>query len=294
MGEIKKMKGKIIRIILFLLGIVCLFLSSFPMFEGVGFLIYLFISLVLFSTYPTFLVKDTYLLMLFLFYQLLVNIYLREYKTKPVNYGNLCIGIYESTSNSNKGLGTMYYLAYDTLLVSVRGSSTYYKKKTRHILYVTNRNADLINQNPTEADLEKYKYPVKTINKNYELGNDSYEYAKYERDITYKNYGFNLVHIGVPIDRNKISVSKIDGTKFTMFKSNNLNDTFLVYTNINPEFNTGWHICPKRLCTSINFNKVLKGGYGYLFRDKIYSKEETEKYWNLIEQYKLRLNTNEN
>ena len=29
-------------------------------------------------------------------------------------------------------------------------------------------------------------------------------------------------------------------------------------------------------------------GYGYIFRGKIYSAAETEKYWNIIEQYQLR------
>jgi len=67
-----------------------------------------------------------------------------------------------------------------------------------------------------------------------------------------------------------------------------ITDTFLVYSNINPKFFDGWHVCHDSLCTPENFSKISEGGYGYIFRGRIYSKDETEKYWNIIEQYKLR------
>ncbi|MBQ3616986.1 MAG: hypothetical protein II939_02325 [Bacteroidales bacterium] len=37
-----------------------------------------------------------------------------------------------------------------------------------------------------------------------------------------------------------------------------------------------------------NIVKIDSAGYGYLFRGKIYSAAETETYWDIIEQYKLR------
>ncbi len=122
-----------------------------------------------------------------------------------------------------------------------------------------------------------------------ELGNNSYEYAKYEQEIAYKNYGFNLVfksHKSI----DGIEVKLFDkGTKHIELKTTfEEKDTFLVYSNINPDFYDGWHICPDSLCTPENISKVDSAGYGYLFRGKIYSAAETEKYWNIIEQYKLR------
>ena len=236
-----------------------------------------------------------FLFKIILFFQIFLLFYITAKDSIPVNFGVLCTGIYQSTSG-NHGSYRLHYKYYDSNMhiqfASVIGSWEC-KKNTKHILYVTNGAAIIINDRPTEADLEKYKYPVKTINKNYELGNDSYEYAKYERDITYKNYGLNIVQTTTPIDSNLIYVDQLDGERYYITQKNHLTDTILVYTNINPEFNTGWHICPDSLCTSENYDKVLEGGYGYLFRGKIYSKEETEKYWNIIEQYKLR-NANEN
>ncbi|MDD6002418.1 MAG: hypothetical protein PUC50_09565 [Bacteroidales bacterium] len=134
-------------------------------------------------------------------------------------------------------------------------------------------------------DIEKYKYPVKIINKEVELGNDSYEYAKYERDIAYKYYGLNIVQIATSYDNNTIVFTKLNGEKDFISKKNNPTDTFLVYSNINPEFYDGWHIHSH---STKNIAKVKESGYGYLFRGKIYSAAETEKYWNIIEQYKLR------
>ena len=124
-----------------------------------------------------------------------------------------------------------------------------------------------------------------------ETGNNSYEYAKYERDIAFKNFGFNLVFTTVDVG-DLLEMSWFNrGSKY-LKKTSDLKeykqDTFLVYSNINPDFYNGWHICPDSLCTTENIAKVDSAGYGYLFRGKIYSAAETEKYWNIIEQYKLR------
>ncbi len=148
------------------------------------------------------------------------------------------------------------------------------------------------------SQIKKYTNSVLYARKRFvELGNDSYEYAKYERDITFKNYGFNLVFKAYKNDTEYAELSfferDIKHLKLSQEMKTLPDGEFLVYTNINPDIYDGWHVCPDSLCTSENYDKVLEGGYGYLFRGKIYSKEETEKYWNIIEQYKLR-NANEN
>ncbi|MBR4265099.1 MAG: hypothetical protein IKQ46_03495 [Bacteroidales bacterium] len=158
------------------------------------------------------------------------------------------------------------------------------------IIYVNGEDNQIVNQQPTSIDLEKYKYPVPCISKNIEVGNDSYEYAKYSPDIAYNSFGLNIVLTASTYDSSYISFYDLKNKIQYIGRNKSNLDTILVYSNINPEFYTGWHICPDSLCTSENYDKVLEGGYGYLFRGKIYSKEETEKYWNIIEQYKLRLN----
>lgn len=193
---------------------------------------------------------------------------------------------YDTSYKKQHAFMDVPFSKYDMTKYEDRATSTIIQS----IIYVIDKDCYMYKEIPSFFDLEKYKYPVKTINKNYELGNDSYEYAKYEPDIVYKYYGFNIVQPTVSVDSNLIYVEQLNDDKFYIRQKNHPTDTLLVYTNINPEFNTGWHICPDSLCTSENFDKVMDGGYGYLFRGKIYSKDETEQYWNLIEQYKLRLN----
>ena len=162
------------------------------------------------------------------------------------------------------------------------------KEIIKSIIYVTEKESYLQKEFVSDYEFEKYKYPVKTINRNVELGNDSYEYAKYERDIAYKYYGLNIVQIAYPTTPNILYVTKLTGDKYYIKQDNNETDLYLAYSNINPDFYDGWHICHDSLCTPENISKVDSAGYGYIFRGKIYSAAETEKYWNIIEQYKLR------
>ena len=155
----------------------------------------------------------------------------------------------------------------------------------KSIIYITENDCYIHKEKPTVKDIEKFNYPVTVINRDIELGNDSYEYAKYERDIAYKYYGLNIVQIATSYDNNTIVFTKLNGEKDFISKKNNPTDTFLVYSNINPDFYDGWHIHSH---STKNIAKVKESGYGYLFRGKIYSAAETEKYWNIIEQYKLR------
>lgn len=161
-------------------------------------------------------------------------------------------------------------------------------KQKYYIITVIDKLGYLTITNPSKKDLEKYKFPVSIVDEDYELGNDSYEYAKYERDIAYNNFGLNIVQIANTLSDDAISFVKLNGMSEAIKHKTKGADTFLVYSNINPKFFDGWHVCPESLCTSENFSKIEEGGYGYIFRGKIYSKEETEKYWNIIEQYKLR------
>lgn len=171
---------------------------------------------------------------------------------------------------------------YDRNKYPTRDSSGIIKS----ILYVTEKDCHLYKDDYVSTkDIEKFKYPVTVINRDIELGNDSYEYAKYERDIAYKYYGLNIVQIATSYDNNTIVFTKLNGEKDFISKKNNPTDTFLVYSNINPDFYDGWHIHSH---STKNIAKVKESGYGYLFRGKIYSAAETEKYWNIIEQYKLR------
>lgn len=136
-------------------------------------------------------------------------------------------------------------------------------------------------------DIKKHTYPVRFATKEEELGNDSYEYAIYEPMRAYDNFGLNIVYKSHKTDAKYIYFYDILKNE-QKIEDNTIRDTFLVYSNINPDFNDGWHICADSLCTPENIAKIDSAGYGYLFRGKIYSKEETEKYWNIIEQYKLR------
>lgn len=181
--------------------------------------------------------------------------------------------IFHDNNGSSHYIRVADYNCYknDTLLVCVRQEKS-----------------SIANGNPTKGDLEKYTFPVPSNSTFVDLGNDSYEYAKYERDIAYKNFGLNIVQVAKSFDSNIIYFTKLNGEKFYIKEPNGGNDTFLVYSNINPKFFDGWHICNDSLCTPENFTKIEEDGYGYIFRGKIYSKDETEKCWNIIEQYKLR------
>ncbi|MBO7599077.1 MAG: hypothetical protein J6T70_18745 [Bacteroidales bacterium] len=178
---------------------------------------------------------------------------------------------------------------YDSNKYPIRDSSSIIKS----ILYVTEKDCYLYKDDYVSTqDIEKYKYPVKIINKEVELGNDSYEYAKYERDIAYKYYGLNIV---LKAHRGEYGFASVyffnQGTKtigVTEEMKKYPENDFLVYSNINPDFFDGWHLCPDSICTQEIISNIDSAGYGYLFRGKIYSAAETEKYWNIIEQYKLR------
>ncbi len=162
----------------------------------------------------------------------------------------------------------------------------YYKqiKDLKIVIIERDMASEIVNWYPTPQEILKYSYPVYYRNDE-EIGNDSYEYAISEHDIAYKNFGFNIVQFATSVDNNTIVVTKLNGEKCYIPKKNNTTDTFLVYSNINPEFYDGWHVHSH---STKNIAKIKESGYGYLFRGKIYSAAETEKYWNIIEQYKLR------
>jgi hypothetical protein len=233
---------------------------------------------------------------------MLINILYSIYyfiNTNSSMYWIKCIGYYKGCGLKSYSYSYYYDVVY------------YDYKNTRHcisdphrepyrgkigdcfLIFAQNDHGRIISTKPTLIDLEKYKYPVPCISKNIEVGNDSYEYAKYSPDIAYNSFGLNIVLKASTYDSSYISFYDLKNKIQYIGRNKSNMDTILVYFNINPEFYTGWHICPDSLCTSENYDKVLEGGYGYLFRGKIYSKEETEKYWNIIEQYKLR-NANEN
>lgn len=138
------------------------------------------------------------------------------------------------------------------------------------------------------ADKQKYKYPVAFQRGYVETGNDSYEFARYSPNIEYDNYGFNLVYIAIRNNNNTFAGTSIKGTKIEIDAPQKNNDTILIYSNINPRFFDGWHICNDSISTTNNIFKIIKDGYGFIFRGTIYTKGETEKYWNIIEQCKLR------
>ncbi len=210
------------------------------------------------------------------------------------NEGIVCVGYaYNSMQESRSHCMVYYMYYYDKNLklnkVKVNGYSQHIDFNTNVVISLGGPRGNYIKTaNPTWNDLEKYKYPVNFIMDSVELGNDSYEYAKYERDIAYNNFGLNIVQIANTLNDDEISFMKLNGISETIKCRNNGTDTFLVYSNINPKFFDGWHVCPDSISTPENFAKIEEGGYGYIFRGKIYSKEETEKYWNIIEQYKLR------
>lgn len=68
--------------------------------------------------------------------------------------------------------------------------------------------------------------------------------------------------------------------RIILYLKKNEKDTFLVYSNPNHEFYDGWHICPGSR-SKTNIAKIDSIGYGYLFRDKIYSAVEIENYWKI-------------
>lgn len=140
---------------------------------------------------------------------------------------------------------------------------------------------------PNSFDIKKHIHPVLFATKEVELGNDSYEYAIYEPMRAYENFGLNIVYKSQRTDAKYIYFYDILKNE-QKIEDNTIRDTFLVYSNINPKYFDGWHICSEKITTPENIAKIDSAGYGYLFRGKIYSAAETEKYWNIIEQYKLR------
>jgi len=215
------------------------------------------------------------------------------FKRNESQYGLKCIGYfsYDIYVHHHYNYNLFYYdenqLCHKITIVQTQPNKD---SNACFIIYVNGENSQILYRPITSIDFEKYKYPVSCISKEIEIGNDSYEYAKYSPDVAYNSFGLNVVLKASVYDSTYVSFYDLNYKIQYIGRNKSKLDTLLVYTNINPEFNTGWHICPDSLCTSENFDKVMDGGYGYLFRGKIYSKHETEQYWNLIEQYKLRLN----
>lgn len=221
-------------------------------------------------------------------YLVVATYYGKTYTT----YKHSCRFVYDYKDNNDVMQQAFIYVSddkYDMKQYPIRDSS----RSIKSIIYVTEKYSDFYKDDYVSAqDIEKYKYPVKIINKEVELGNDSYEYAKYERDIAYKHYGLNIVFKAHKGEYGFASVYFFNqGTKTIgvteEMKEYPKND-FLVYSNINPDFFDGWHLCPDNICTPEIISDIDSVGYGYIFRGKIYSAAETEKYWNIIEQYKLR------
>ena len=210
-----------------------------------------------------------------------------------LEFGFNCIGYLDHYSYKPRSSSYDYYIQYYDQsnflqLIKIVVPSIKKDETDLFIIYVKGNDGAIIKKAPSPFDLEKYKYPVYSISKNIEVGNDSYEYAKYSPDIAYNSFGLTIVLKATTYDSKFISFYDLNHKFQYLSKERSDKDTFLVYSNINPDFNDGWHICADSLCTPENIAKIDSAGYGYLFRGKIYSKEETEKYWNIIEQYKLR------
>lgn len=149
----------------------------------------------------------------------------------------------------------------------------------------------IIKKNINEVDRIKNLYPVKYSTKldTQEIGNNSYEYFISNPFTSYLHFGTNIVFWAEVKDHtlsihSDILNKEVEFSHFDII----LRDSSFIYSNINPDFFDGWHLCPDSIYTIENIAKVKESGYGYLFRGKIYSAAETEKYWNIIEQYKLR------
>ncbi len=214
---------------------------------------------------------------------------------KKSNIRDCYYGVFEGTSTEH-GRSTYYYMKYrclgaDTIFERrVEVDLDTYKSKDDSVKRVLISGKQILKWNATETDSLKSIYPMKTREGGFcEIGNNSYEYARFEPNREYDNFGFNVVYLSFREDDNiNISWETVIGKSQKMQAPAGIRDTFLVYSNINPKFFDGWHVCPDSISTPENFAKIEEGGYGYIFRGKIYSKEETEKYWNIIEQYKLR------
>ncbi len=195
-----------------------------------------------------------------------------------------------------KGRSSKYYIEYecsdaDTCFIVKNDAklSDYYSEDGSMDIVIISKDGYLLKKELTSIEKSKYLYSVKYLKDYYEIGNDSYEYARFEPNREYDNFGLNVVYLSSKDDDNiNISWKTVTGKSQKMQAPAGIRDTFLVYSNINPKFFDGWHVCPDSISTPENFAKIEEGGYGYIFRGKIYSKEETEKYWNIIEQYKLR------
>ena len=165
---------------------------------------------------------------------------------------------------------------------------TFYSNDDRYNRVLLSKGSYISRIGLQTIDKEKYRYHSLLQYGYNELGNDSYEYALFEPFIVYEHYGLNIVYSSTKQKNDSIIWTTIFEDQKGFFVPDNNQISFLVYSNINPDFYDGWHICPDSLCTPENIAKVDSAGYGYIFRGKIYSAAETEKYWNIIEQYKLR------
>lgn len=168
-------------------------------------------------------------------------------------------------------------------------ATTFYSKDIQYNKVLLSDESYISRIGLLSIDKEKYRYHSLFHYGYKELGNDSYEYALFEPFIVYEHYGINIVYSSIKQQNDSIIWTTILGNQNGFVVSNDYRDTFLVYSNINPNFSDGWHICPDSLCTPENIAKIDSSGYGYLFRGKIYSAAETEKYWNIINQYKKRM-----
>jgi len=221
-----------------------------------------------------------------------VYIFMRpKYDNFAVYYGTLCGKTTDHSRNS-----TYYYLKYscfdgDTLLErKAKVGLSAYDSDGDSIKRVLITKGKIIKWDATLVDSFKAIHPIFFKgNCSREIGNDSYEYARFDSNREYDNFGYNVVYLSERSDDSiNIHWKTVVGKGLKMDAPASARDTFLVYSNINPKFFDGWHVCHDSLCTPENFAKISEVGYGYIFRGRIYSKDETEKYWNIIEQYKLR------
>ena len=142
---------------------------------------------------------------------------------------------------------------------------------------------DIIDTNYNYHLVEKFSYPVEYHTMQiHEIGNNTYEYALFERDNYFRNFGFNIVFKASRIDKDHILVSFFENEGIIVKMTTDQDWMFLVYCNINPDYFDGWHILKEYNGTS---QDVWNGGYAYLFHNTIYSRFTMESNWDILNNY---------
>lgn len=227
--------------------------------------------------------------MVVLIIMMLFSIFSYDFISVSSNYYSYYGKLIEKKESDNS-----YYLVYEckakdnNFIKTIEVSKEQYFDTTLIQAVILKDDGTVLKWGINQSLANKYTYGVLNFESVFsEIGNNTFDYARYEPNVVFSNYGFNIVFFAEKVDDNHLQVHFFNGIDKSIDINTDYNDDILVYCNINPDYFDGWHICDKSLIS--NLDKIKEDKYGYLFGGQIYFKDAVEEHWNIVEEYKKHI-----